>query len=138
MLAPCLAIALLTSCIPMHRAPDLDRIAVEEWYRAAPPVALLRHPIKVVVCVGLTSGAVATPEGITVYLQWPLNKSEAAARCVIRYELSKLAYVQHAADVAYWLWPLAAVDAFLHLPTSEAHSWWRMFVPGEIEWSEGE
>lgn len=130
MLALCLAIALLTSCIPMHRAPDLDRIAVEEWYRAAPPVRFLRWPIEVHHCLGLP--AVLGGETRRAFVPWPLSLWDWTARIVLRYELSKASYALHASK---YVGIFAAIDAILHLPPSELYSWWRMFVPGTIEWS---
>ncbi len=123
-----LAFALLFSagCVTFGADERLTRIATEEWARSGAgdryaSVSWVAH-----YCWG-SPAAWPDTEARVLRIAIPSCFPESGVRALMRYEMSKIAWQMRArAVLPSWLYWLAQVDAFAHLPPSELHSWYRV------------
>jgi len=134
----------LSGCISLGQDERLTEIAQEEWLRSGPPDMFRYTYIRGKLCIGSPAARGHFDGTLSVYVPWPWNYCEFMTRIIMRYELSKVAWQLHGAQLVEENGPYAApvtipicmymwLDAVFHLPTSELHSWYRSLFPGEIQ-----
>lgn len=122
-----LALLLAAGCVSLGEDARLTALAYESWAAVGGPEA----PVGAFEGHRVLGGPAVVRFGALPYrvcVPWPWSEWDAAARVIMRYELSKVAWIANAPVGLGWL---AWLDAHLHAPPSELHSWWRVCFPRE-------
>ena len=126
--------AILCGCVPLYVDEDAKPAAQEEWSRIG-SVAVDWTVYRVIGSPSCSLWADKDGARGSFYLPtWPVSWGHACERAWMRYEMAKVSHVIDTArsPTLWWMWPLAAIDSFFHLPPSELKSWRHVFFPDDI------